>query len=68
MAKISSNLPSDDYVKVVRQDPHNPNLLFAGMEHGIFASWDMGKIGKKSMWIYQMYQLEILEYIKEIEI
>jgi photosystem II stability/assembly factor-like uncharacterized protein len=39
---ISYNLPSDDYVKVVRQDPHNPNLLFAGMEHGIFASWDMG--------------------------
>lgn len=39
---IASNLPADDYVKVVRQDPHNPNLLFAGMEHGIFASWDMG--------------------------
>ena len=45
--KISSNLPSDDYVKVVRQDPHNPNLLFAGMEHGIFASWDMGKNWEK---------------------
>lgn len=39
---IVSNLPMDDYVKVVRQDPHNANLLFAGMEHGIFASWDMG--------------------------
>jgi hypothetical protein len=39
---IASNLPTDDYVKVVRQDPHNPNLLFTGMEHGIFASWDMG--------------------------
>jgi hypothetical protein len=39
---IASNLPADDYVKVVRQDPHNPNLLFTGMEHGIFASWDMG--------------------------
>jgi len=40
---ISGGLPQDDYVKVVRQDPHNPNLLFAGMEHGIFASWDKGK-------------------------
>lgn len=40
---ISTGLPQDDYVKVVRQDPHNPNLLFAGMEHGIFASWDKGK-------------------------
>ena len=24
--KISGNLPQDDYVKVVRQDPHNPKL------------------------------------------
>ena len=45
--KITSNLPSDDYVKVVRQDPHNPNLLFAGMEHGIFASWNLGKSWEK---------------------
>ena len=39
---ISDGLPQDDYVKVVRQDPINPNLLYAGMEHGIFASWDKG--------------------------
>ncbi|MBF12281.1 MAG: hypothetical protein CMC63_08910 [Flavobacteriaceae bacterium] len=45
--KISSDLPIDDYVKVVRQDPHNPNLLFAGMEHGIYASWNMGKNWEK---------------------
>ena len=45
--KISSNLPPDDYVKVVRQDPHNPNLLFAGMEHGIYATWNMGKNWEK---------------------
>ena len=45
--KITSNLPSNDYVKVVRQDPHNPNLLFAGMEHGIFASWNLGKSWEK---------------------
>ena len=45
--KITSNLPSNDYVKVVRQDPHNPNLLFAGMEHGVFASWNLGKSWEK---------------------
>lgn len=45
--KIVSDLPADDYVKVVRQDPHNPNLLFAGMEHGIYASWTMGKNWEK---------------------
>ena len=39
---ISNGLPQDDYVKVVRQDPHNPNLLYTGMEHGIYASWDKG--------------------------
>lgn len=41
--KISNGLPQDDYVKVVRQDPINPDMLYAGMEHGIFASWDKGK-------------------------
>ena len=45
--KISSNLPQDDYIKVVRQDPHNPKLLFAGMEHGIYASWNTGKHWEK---------------------
>ena len=39
---VSKGLPQDDYVKVIRQDPHNANLLYAGMEHGIFASWDKG--------------------------
>jgi hypothetical protein len=29
-------------VKVVRQHPKNPNLLFVGMERGIYASWDRG--------------------------
>lgn len=45
--KISADLPQDDYVKVVRQDPHNPDLLFAGMEHGIYASWNKGKNWEK---------------------
>ncbi|MFQ5568164.1 MAG: hypothetical protein ACE5G0_00730 [Rhodothermales bacterium] len=40
---LNEGLPQDDYVKVVRQDPRNPNLLYAGMEHGIFASWDTGR-------------------------
>lgn len=44
--KISDGLPMD-WVYVVRQDPKNPNLLYAGMEHGIFASWDMGKTWSK---------------------
>jgi len=39
---LSTNLPQDDYVKVVRQHPTNPDLLFVGMERGIYASWDRG--------------------------
>ncbi|MEK6781023.1 MAG: hypothetical protein AABY93_04925 [Bacteroidota bacterium] len=44
--KINTGLP-EDWCYVVRQDPHNPNLLFAGMEHGTFASWDKGKSWSK---------------------
>ncbi|MDX1941806.1 MAG: hypothetical protein SFU99_14695 [Saprospiraceae bacterium] len=44
--KISDGLPMD-WVYTVRQDPKNPNLLYAGMEHGIFASWDKGKTWAK---------------------
>ena len=39
---LSAGLPQDDYVKVVRQHPANPDLLFVGMDRGIFASWDRG--------------------------
>ncbi|MEM1188605.1 MAG: hypothetical protein AAGI72_08770 [Pseudomonadota bacterium] len=39
---LARGLPQDDYVKVVRQDPRNPDLLYAGMEHGIYASLDRG--------------------------
>ncbi len=43
---ISTGLP-EDWVYVVRQDPYNANLLFAGMEHGVFGSWDKGKTWTK---------------------
>lgn len=40
---ISSNLPANAYVHVVREDPKNPSLLYAGTEIGLYASWDGGK-------------------------
>ena len=40
---LSAGLPRDDYVKVVREDPRNPDLLYLGMERGLYASWDAGK-------------------------
>lgn len=40
--RITDGLPAPDYVHVVRQDPVNPDLLFAGTERGIFVSFDNG--------------------------
>ncbi len=39
---IASNLPADGPVKVVREDPKNPQVLYAGTERGLFASLDRG--------------------------
>jgi photosystem II stability/assembly factor-like uncharacterized protein len=42
-SNITGNLPETAYVHVVREDPKNRNLLYAGTEIGIYASWDNGK-------------------------
>ena len=39
---IAGNLPAPNYVHVVREDPKNPNLLYAGTELGLFASYTGG--------------------------
>jgi photosystem II stability/assembly factor-like uncharacterized protein len=39
---IASNLPADGPVKVVREDPRNPSVLYAGTEFALFASLDRG--------------------------
>ena len=39
---LAANLPADSPVKVVREDPVNPALLYAGTEFGLFASLDRG--------------------------
>ena len=40
--KIGDGLPANAYVHVVREDPRNPKLLYAGTELGLFATWDGG--------------------------
>src|SRR6266700_3716145 len=40
--KITSGLPENSYVHVVREDPKRKGLLFAGTENGIFVSFDDG--------------------------
>lgn len=39
---VASDLPADGPVKVLREDPSNPDLLFAGTEFGLFVSVDRG--------------------------
>jgi photosystem II stability/assembly factor-like uncharacterized protein len=41
-ASIVGNLPAKS-VNVIREDPYNPNLLFVGMDFGLFVSIDGGK-------------------------
>lgn len=39
---LAANLPADAPVKVVREDPVNPALLYAGTEFGLYVSLDRG--------------------------
>ena len=40
---ISGNLPAKAYVQVVREDPTNASLLYAGTELGLFVSYTGGR-------------------------
>lgn len=40
---IGGNLPSSAYVHVLKEDPKNTSLLYAGTELGLFATYDGGK-------------------------
>ncbi|HUF67970.1 MAG TPA: hypothetical protein VMM79_04900 [Longimicrobiales bacterium] len=46
---IASDLPAMGNVNTVRQDPRNPNLLYAGTEFGFFVSVDEGASWKRFM-------------------
>jgi len=39
----SNGIPADQWVRVVREDPERPGLLFAGTEFGLFVSFDAGR-------------------------
>ncbi len=40
--RITTGLPADIYAHVVREDPNNPSVLYAGLEQGIWMSLDSG--------------------------
>lgn len=49
-ASIAANFPATEPVRVVREDPANPNVLYVGTEFGLWISLDRGrswtKLGK----------------------
>jgi hypothetical protein len=46
---ITNGLPQYGNLQVVREDPKNPNLLYAGTEFGLFVSLDGGRNWEKFM-------------------
>jgi photosystem II stability/assembly factor-like uncharacterized protein len=40
--RITTGIPDGHYLRAVREDPRRAGLLFAGTEHGVYASWDDG--------------------------
>jgi hypothetical protein len=39
---VAGNLPKDEPADVIREDPRNPDLLYAGTEYGFYVSLDRG--------------------------
>ena len=40
--RITSGLPGDDFTRIIREDPQQPGLLFAGTEQGLYVSLNGG--------------------------
>lgn len=41
--RITNGLPGKGWAHVIREDPRNRNLLYAGTENGLYASWNRGE-------------------------
>ena len=40
-SQIAKGIPADAFVRVVREDPKRPGLLYAGTETGVFVQGDV---------------------------
>ena len=58
---IVGDLPKDVYSRSAMQDPHNPHMYYAGLENGLYTSWDDGAhwylmgLGLPGVSVYDMY-------------
>ena len=48
IADGKNGIPADHFLRVVRQDPDQPSLLFGGTEYGMYISYDDGAHGSRS--------------------
>ncbi len=46
-ARIDKGFGAEEFVRVIREDPKRPELLYAGSERGLYLSFDGGKIWEK---------------------
>ena len=59
---IAANLPSDLFVRAIREDPKNHNVLYAGTQRGVWISFDRGTTWQSlrlNMPASAIYDLEI---------
>ncbi len=58
---IVGDLPKDIYTRSAMQDPRNPHMYYAGLENGLYTSWDDGAhwylmgLGLPGVSVYDMY-------------
>ncbi len=58
---IAGDLPDDVYVRSAMQDPRNPHMYYAGLENGLYTTWDDGAhwylmgLGLPEVAVYDMY-------------
>ncbi|HEV8239213.1 MAG TPA: glycosyl hydrolase [Thermoanaerobaculia bacterium] len=52
LADGRNGIPADHWIRVVREDPEHPDLLFAGSEFGLYVSFDAGRS-------WQRFQLDL---------
>jgi photosystem II stability/assembly factor-like uncharacterized protein len=58
---LAGNLPGDAYARSVMHDPNNAHMYYAGLENGLYTSWDDGAhwylmgLGLPNVSIYDMF-------------
>ncbi|HEX8725644.1 MAG TPA: hypothetical protein VF737_09665 [Gemmatimonadaceae bacterium] len=58
---IAGDLPNDVYTRSAMQDPHDPHMYYAGLENGLYTTWDDGAhwylmgLGLPNVSVYDLY-------------